>query len=299
MTKQSKLKAIAPKAAAPSKPKILLYGKPGVGKTWASLCFPNVYYIDTEGGADLAHYTDRLAKANGAYMGVEQDSLDFATVLEQVQALATEEHPYKTLVIDSLTKLFNLAVAHEAERLGDKNAFGADKKPAIAYMRRMVNWLTRLDMNVVLICHEKSAWGVDAKGERTEIGTTFDGWDKLEYELHLNLNIVKVGGTRKAFVRKSRLESFPDGSSFEWSYEAFADKYGRDVIEGNSKPVALATPEQVAEIQRLIKLVKLPEGTVDKWLTAAKASCFAEMDEDKIACCIQSLKKTITDPQGE
>jgi hypothetical protein len=66
---KSKLKAVAPKAAEPSKPKMLIFGKPGVGKTWTSLDFPNVYYVDTEGGADLAHYTDKLEKSGGVYFG--------------------------------------------------------------------------------------------------------------------------------------------------------------------------------------------------------------------------------------
>ena len=48
----SRLKAVAPKAAEPSKPKMLLFGKPGIGKTWFSLDFPACYYIDTEVGKE-------------------------------------------------------------------------------------------------------------------------------------------------------------------------------------------------------------------------------------------------------
>lgn len=135
----SKLKAVDPKSAAPSKPKVLVFGKSGIGKTWTSLDFPNVYYIDTESGADLGHYTDKLKKSGGAYLGVDQGSLSFDTVLEQVQALATEKHPYKTLVIDSISKLFNTEIATEMEKLGDKDVYGASKKPAVAYMRRLVS----------------------------------------------------------------------------------------------------------------------------------------------------------------
>ena len=47
----SKLKAKDPVNAEPSKPKMLIFGKPGVGKTWGALDFPSCYYIDTEGGA--------------------------------------------------------------------------------------------------------------------------------------------------------------------------------------------------------------------------------------------------------
>ncbi len=287
---KSKLKAVPPKAAEPSKPKILIFGKPGVGKTWASLDFPSVYYIDTEGGADLSHYTDKLEKSGGVYFGLEQGSLDFDSVIEQIQALATENHPYKTVVIDSITKVFNVSVAVEAERLGDGNAFGADKKPAVAQMRRLINWIQRLDMNVVLIAHEADLWGKDEKGQQAIVGSKFDCWAKLEYELHLCLNISKVGPKRLARVTKTRLTGFPDASTLPWSYAEFADRYGKDVIEKSSVALVLATPDQIAELNSLIASVKLPDGIVDKWLTAANASNFAEMDADKIDKIIALIK---------
>lgn len=293
MTK-TKLKAVDPKTAEPSKPKILVFGKPGFGKTWTSLDFPGVYYIDTEGGADLEHYTDKLKKSGGVYFGVEQGSLDFNEVIGQIQALATEEHNYKTVVIDSITKIYNLEIAKEAERLGDKNAFGADKKPAIAMMRRLINWLTRVDMNVILIAHEKPQWGIDAKGERTEIGTTFDCWDKLEYELHLCLNIIKMGNNRLAKVKKSRLMGFPDASTFAWSYEEFAERYGKDIIEKKSQVLVLATPAQLQELVALLDVVKLPESQQEKWFTAANVTSFGEMDSAKLDAILAYLKsKTV------
>jgi hypothetical protein len=299
MTK-SKLKAVDPKSAEPSKPKILIYGKPGVGKTWTALDFPSVYYIDTEGGADLAHYTDKLKKSGGVYMGIEQGSLSFDTLIEQVQALATEDHRYKTLVIDSISKIFNSEITKEAERLGDKNAFGADKKPAIAMMKRLVNWLIRLDMTVILIAHERAQWGIDAKGERSEVGTTFDCWDKLEYELHLALNILKVGDERKARVKKSRLTGFPDSTLFPWSYAEFATRYGKDVIEKDHKKIELATSEQLREVNLLLELQKLPEDQVQKWLTKANVESLADMDSGTIAKIIAYLKNRVTNPgQGE
>lgn len=292
MTKTSRLRAIPPKNAEPTKPKILIYGKPGVGKTWASLDFPNVYYIDSEGGADLQHYVEKLANSGGMYFGPEQGSLDFEMVIGQIQALATEEHNFKTVVIDSISKLYNLAITMEAERLGDKNAFGADKKPAIANMRRLINWLSRVDMNVILVAHEKSEWGLNANKERVEIGSTFDCWDKLEYELHLCLNVFKAGADRNAKVRKSRLLGFPDASVFPWSYEGFAEKYGKDVIEKKAKQIVLASPEQLAEVKRLCANVKLPDGQTDKWFNCAQVTTWEEMDADKVVKIIAYIKKT-------
>lgn len=292
---KSRLKAVAPKAAEPSKPKMLIFGKPGVGKTWASLEFPKVYYIDTEGGADLGHYTDKLEKSGGVYLGVEQGSLDFSEVLDQIKALATEQHPYKTLVIDSISKLFNTAIAAEAERLSDegkKNEFGADKKPAVSMIRQMISWLTRLDMNVILIAHEKPLWGL-VKGERQEVGVTFDCWDKLEYELHLCLNIMKMGDKRMAKIRKSRLMGFPDNVNFEWSYTEFATRYGKDIMEKPPIAIQLATPEQLAETTRLLGIVKLSDtDRKDKWLAEHKDS-LSEMETHVIIDIINHLKGKI------
>ncbi len=288
--RRSRLLAVAPKAAEPSRPKILLFGKEGIGKTWFSLQFPSVYFIDTEGGANRDHYTDLLEKAGGVYLGPANGSLDFGTVIEQVQALATEKHGYRTLVIDSITKLFNTAVADEAERLGDKNAFGADKKAAVQYMRRLVTWLMRLDMSVILTAHQKDVWGLNDKGQREVIGVGYDCWEKLSYELDLCINVQKLGPRRIGKVGKSRLLGFPEADSFTFTYEEFAERYGRDVIETDSKPLELASPEQVAEIERLLGTVKLPDGQAEKWLSAASAETWSEVDSDKAEKVISALK---------
>ena len=283
----SKLKAIKPKETAPSKPKIAVMGKYGVGKTWGLLDFPACYYIDSEAGANLPHYIEKLHKAGGVYYGVEQGADDFDGVLEQVKALATEKHPYKTLVIDSLSKLFNAEIVKEAERLGDKDAFGASKKPAIKLANRLMYWIEKLDMNVILVTHEKAEW---QKGE--QIGTMPDAQDKLGHDLHLLLQIVKHGDTRKALVKKTRLTGFPDGSSFEWNYTEFAKRYGKDIMEKEAEPVVLATPEQIAEVHKLLENIKLTESTKDKWITS-NLDMLPEMEQSKVVGVIDHLKSKI------
>ena len=293
MASRPRLRAVAPKAAEPSKPKLLLYGREGVGKTWFALHFPSVYFIDVEGGARRSHYMDILESSGGQYMGPSEGACDFATVIEQVQALATEKHDFRTLVIDSSTKLFNQAVAEEAERLGDKNAFGADKKAAVGYMRRLVMWLMRLDMNVLLTAHQKDLWGLNDKGQREVVGVTPDTWDKLPYELDLVINVLKIGPKHIAKIGKSRLLGFPEAATFELTYDNFAERYGQNVIEADSTPLSLASEEQVAEINRLLATVKLPDGQEAKWLSAASAETWEEVDEDKASKVIAALKQRL------
>lgn len=289
----SKLKAKDPKSVEPRKPQLVLYGASGVGKTWFSLAFPNVYYIDTEGGAERAHYMERLKASGGRYLGPEDGANDFDTIIEQVKALGTEKHSYKTLVIDSVTKPFLTAVSTEAERLGDKNAFGADKKPAIAFMRRLITAIHRLDMNVLFVAHEKSEWGMDASGARAELGKIPDTYEKLIYELDLALQVTKRGPSRNATVKKSRLVGFPEGESFALEYALFAERYGKDIIEKEVTPIALATSEQVAEIHRLVELLNISKETTDKWMEKAHAETFSEFNTEQAAKIIESLNSKL------
>lgn len=294
--RKSKLLAVSPESVEPRKPKVLIYGPPGVGKTWTALDFPGVYYFDTEGGADLTHYREKLRAAGGMYFGPDQGSLDFETVIGQVEALATEKHQYKTMVFDSITKLFNTAIADEQARLGSDDVFGASKKPAIRQMTKLIRWINRADMNAVIISHQKDAWGKDEKGKREIIGQTFDAHEKLEYDLHLVLRISKLGAgvnaKRFAHIGKSRLQGFPEGERFDWSFPEFSTRYGKDVIEKEVRPVVLASPEQVAELKRLLDIVK-SDGLTEKWLKKAEVDSLEEMDAETIEKCLNYLKEKI------
>lgn len=286
----SKLKAKAPELTKPGKIKGLLFGASGAGKTWFSLTFPKPYYIDTEGGADLKHYQKRLADSGGVYMGQEDGSLVFSEVLDQVKALATEKHDYHTLIIDSITKLYQVCIADEAEKLGEKDAFGASKKPAIANMRRLVAWIQKLDMNVWFIAHEMTEWGLDAKGNRAELGKIADVWDKLIYELDLTVRVIKQGPDRIGIVTKSRLEGFPDAARFTLSYPEFAGHYSKDAIEAPVVPLSLATKEQVAEVKRLLETVRVSDDDIAKWHSKAGADAFEDYSSEHIEKAINYLK---------
>lgn len=289
----SKLKAKAPELMKPGKIKAVLYGVSGVGKTTLALSFPCPYYFDVEGGAKGPQYRELLKKSGGSYLGPEDGTLSFDTLIEQMQALATEKHPYKTLIVDSLTKLFQTTIAQEAERLGSKDAFGASKKPAIAAMRRLVMWATRLDMNCWFVCHETAEWGM-VDGQRSEVGRVPDCWEKLVYELDLGIRAVKRGPERVAIVTKTRLLAFPDGSSFPLAYDEFAARAGKENIEGGSEVVVLALPEQVAEIKKLLEIVRVPEGDIQKDFDKLEISDFAEMTKEQIEVRIASLKKKLS-----
>jgi hypothetical protein len=289
----TKLKGKAPELVKPGKIKAVIFGASGVGKTTLALSFPAPYYFDVEGGAKGPQYRELLKKSGGAYMGPEDGTLSFDTLIDQMQALATEKHSYKTLIVDSLTKLFQTCIAQEAERLGDKDAFGASKKPAVAAMRRLVMWASRLDMNIWFVCHESAEWGM-VSGQRAEIGRVADCWDKLIYELDLAIQVVKRGPQRMAVVKKSRISAFPDGDSFPLDYAEFAARHGKDSVEADAGTITLALPEQVAEVVKLLDIVKVSDADIQKGFDKAGVTSWGEMTTEQITVWQNFLKKKIS-----
>lgn len=297
----TKLKARKPEIEKPGHCKGVLYGPAKSGKTFFALSFPAPFYIDTEGGARLAHYQKKLDDSGGGYFGPKDGACDFDEILGQIRALASEKHHYKTLVIDSATKVFQATVARENERLGSADVWGASKKAPIAYMRRLFDWTDRLNMNVWYLAHETAKWEGEGNG-RKQVGTQPDIWEKTIYELDLALQVqCHSQKFRTATVTATRLEGLPMGERFDLQrdgtnvgYDEFSKRYGRDFIEAEPVPIALATPEQVAEILRLLDVIKVPEEDIKKALTKAKAETWAEVSTERAAEMIVNLTKKVT-----
>ncbi len=282
------LKAKQPEAVTPSKPKFLISGESGVGKTFFALSFPKPYLIDTEGGATRPQYQEKLKAVGGAYFGKEEGSQDFDSVLEEVRQLATTKHDYRTLIIDSFSYLYMLEAAIAEERVGSD--FGRDKKEAQKPTKQLVRWLEKLDMTVIIICHSKPKWARKGK-EIYQEGTTFDGWDKMEYLLDLWVEIPKGGKT--FIVKKSRIDSLPQDDSMPLSYEKFADIYGADIIEAPVVPADLATDEQIAKVKKLVEILNIEEDQVSKWFKKADVDDWFEMTSKQIESLIEVLNKKI------
>ncbi len=289
----SKIKARSPDTVKAGKFKCVLFGEPGVGKTWSALQFPKVVLFDTEGGATGSQYMKLLKESNGLYLGIEDGSLSFDFLLDQVAALSTEKHDRRTLVIDSITKIFTNCVALEMERLGDKDQFGASKKKAVSYMRRLLMALSRINMNVIIIAHSETVWGL-VNGQRAEVGKGPSIHTAATYDLDLVLHAQKRGPQRVVSVTKSRLLGFPDGDTFPLSYDDLAARFGKEAIESEGEVVVMATPAQVSEVKALLEVVKVSEADLQKGFDKAGVTEFAEMTGVQIEGWLTFLKKKIS-----
>lgn len=282
------LKGVKPEVVKTAKPKFMLSGKPGTGKSFFALNFPSPFYIDTEGGATRKQYVEKLVASGGVYLGPSDGSQDFKEVIEQIRELATTKHPYKTLVIDSFSKIYNLECAAAEERVGSD--FGKDKREANKPTRQMMRWLERLDMSVVLICHQKDKWERRER-ELVMAGSTFDGFPKLDYELDLWLETKLAGSKRYATVVKSRIEGFPVLTDIALDYPTFAKLYGEAVVEAPVTAITLASPEQVSEIARIVDLLKIPEDESDKWLAKFQAVEWDDLSKENATKLLEYLTK--------
>ncbi len=263
--------------------KCLFYGSSGVGKTIAACQFPRPYIIDTEGSTNKPQYVKLIEKSEGAVLM----TIDFDELIEQVKDLLTTEHEYKTLVIDSLTLLYNDLLEKAERKVGSE--FGRHYGEANKRMKQLLNLLFRLDMNVIITSHSKNEYGQNL----AVLGQTFDCYKKLDYLFDLVFEIQKRGTDRVGIVKKTRIEGFPDMDCFKFSYDEIAERYGREILERDAVAQEISTKEQVTEINRLIDLIKVPSDIYQKWLDKGSSERWEEMPRDAIQKCIDHLQSKI------
>ena len=258
--------------------KLFMFGPAGVGKTTAAIQFPNSYIIDCERGTE--NYDKTIAASNSVVF----QTTDIQELMAEIRSLLTVQHDYRTLVIDPITTLYNDLLEKCEAKVGAD--FGRHYGAANKEMKRLANLIMQLDMNVVVTAHAKAEYGQNF----AKLGYTFDGWRQLDYWFDLVIELGKKGKKRMAKVTKTRLEQFPDEDVFEWSYDAIRRKYDAGILEREAHAIKLAAPEQVRELKELLAIVRLPEGTTDKWLAKAGVDSWEDMTADVLGKCIQYVK---------
>lgn len=273
--------------------KCLFYGTAGVGKSTAAIQFPKPYIIDTEKGVEQDQYVRMIDEAEGALF----QTCDFDELMNEVKALLTIKHDYKTLVIDPLTPIYSdLLMKSANSRITSKDpdgtSYGGHYADANKKINHLLRLLSRLDMNVIITSHSKNEVQMHGK-EMVITGQTFDCYKKLDYLFDLVFEIQKRGKERIALVKKTRVESFGDGEVFAFNYQEIAKRYGKNVIEKESVSEILATNDQLSDLNNLIDLLKVPGETIQKWLDKSNSEKLDEMKTEDIQKCIDYLSSKI------
>lgn len=278
---------MALRAAKPTKElkrlKALFYGHAGAGKTIAAINFPKPYLIDTEKGSVNDQYVDLLNERGGAVF----HTADFDEMINELKSLLTTNHEYKTLIIDPLTVPYSNLLDKAEKEVGTE--FGRHYGEANKHMKKLLNLLIRLDMNVIITSHAKAVYG-----DKMEVlGNTFDCYKKLDYLFDLVFEVQKRGDDRVGLIKKTRISSFPDGETFPFSYDEIANRYGRDILEKQAESIQLISVDQLGELNRLVELLQIPKEETDKWLKKAMADSFDELSTEIAETIINNLNKKI------
>jgi hypothetical protein len=265
--------------------KMFVYGPAGVGKTVAALQFKNSAIIDTEKGCDF--YSKLIASSGSVVL----QSTNPDEIYDELTELLTTKNPYTTLIIDPITQIYN-AIQEKWTRIFEKHAKSA--KDAEVQDFGMRYWgkvkgefkaiqrlLLQIDKNVIVTAHQKDVYGAGF----SKTGVTFDSMKGDDYFFDLVFRIENRNGVRMAIRQKERAlpgeNKFPD--EFEWSYANFQKYYGAEILEKESMPVNLATPEQVERIKLLVETLNIGDDEVEKIMRKFDVDTWAELTADNIS----------------
>lgn len=184
---------------------VTLVAEGGMGKTSLAATFPAPVFIRTEDGtASLA------GRSDVAMFPLAKSSQD---VLDAIASLATEDHPFQTLVIDSITQLNTFieaeVIASDPKAKGINQAlggYGAGNAAVSEKHRQIREWAGALSvqkgMNVVFIAH--------ADSETVELP---DSDPYTRYTLRLHKKSVSHYSDNVDLVAFIKLKTFTTGES--------------------------------------------------------------------------------------
>jgi hypothetical protein len=277
--------------------KMMLYGPAGVGKTTAAIQFPSSYIIDMEKGCD--HYASTIQGSQSVLFQTTNPD----DVKQELKTLLTEKHEFKTLVLDPITILYG-ALQEKWTRLfeqytnstksSDLQDFGPRFWARVkSEYKSIVRMLLALDMNVIVVSHQKDLWGEDMK----KLGTGPDSMRGDDYIFDYVFQLTKDGtGKRMAVTKKERAEigktKFPE--TFAWDYKNFLAFYGQEQLERSATPVQLATADQVAALTHLLSVVKVDDDFQEKAFTKYDVDSWDELTQEQIQKAIDYLNKKLT-----
>jgi len=150
----------------------------------------------------------------------------------------------------------------------------------------------QLDMNLIVTSHQKDIYGPNM--QKVGIGPDSMKGDNYVFDYVFRLNVINdkaIAITEKQRSEPLEPQKFPP--EFEWTYDNFLKLYGAEIIKREAVAVPLASTEQVAEIVRLLEIVRVRDEEVTKLWTKHDVDGWDELTSEAIRKYIDALKKKI------
>ena len=222
--------------------KMYIYGIHGTGKTVTSLSFPDPAVIDFDGGTDWYTKAFKMRRLR---------TTDIDKAIQAIDELIKDPTGVKTVVIDSITKFWELLQEKHLKRLRVKKGNAAysfqpvDYKAIKGDVKSFINKLLALDLNIVVTAQNKNVYSQDAGEFMKIVETEPDGPKEAPYMFDIVLELVMgPGDTRIAKVRKDRTNTLP--KEFEFTYQKLTEYFGIKELE--REPVQLRAVQALNQL---------------------------------------------------
>jgi len=257
--------------AVPRHPKVLLWGKPGLGKTVTALWIARrfglrILGVDADGGLGIYRNS---TESDGDPTWPPMDTLEVSdpiAVTQGIDELLRDPRKWGMFVVDPISMLVKSAeVETDAAARRKKNTKRgteiSDYETAMSMGDRqnlnrvnflLVRDLWRLRMPVIVTAREKNEWR-----DQKVVGIVPSAPDGFDHEFDIVVRLVRTvdGGTTFCFVQKDRLRRLPQtvemepGNPFRLA-EVLADAYG-DLWTMGTASNPRASDEQIQQIREL------------------------------------------------
>lgn len=266
---------------------LLLAGPSGAGKSFFIGSLSNALIFDTDIGGGLA-YLDARIRRNGSER-IEVGS--YLDVIQELQKRRGKLQAIRTLAIDHLTTLQQEAVIRHNPSFAE-GTFGKEHDKANKEWRKVRDYARFGDFNLVCTAHMKNKY----QGKEI-VGQLPDASKNVEADFSIVLELQRCS-SYPSMARVLKWRRDPEDSrglipaSFPFTLEDVIRLQG-DFDSDPRREVPMATPQQIGEVMRLVEVVKLPEGELERWFTKAKAESWEDFTEEALGKCIAHLRSKL------
>ena len=227
-----------------AKIKCMVWGDSGTGKSRFGLSAPKPLVIDTEDSTSLysSEFDFLVGKIDATKKEQRNAMMLTSTIIEEIEK---GEYPeIKTLVVDCLTDILeeieSASASQYEKQLGksiiELNAVQKTKWYAFRRnnVRRMIDRLKALPLNLILVCRSKDVWG-QVQGKMQPIGKTYDAHELTEWLMDVVIRLDKKNKDVTATITKSRIGDLSETIEITKGYQNIIEAVGKKTTKTATK----------------------------------------------------------------